>query len=281
MEYSLENMLGTIYQEILSLEEECPGVYYLSARKNELDLLPHEYYIVNKSAQAISARAKEYGQSIEGIPGFLFFSIDDLKSGQKIVAYEILRYRVRAHIPIDPAESLYEFSLYAAEYHPEYFGAYPAPLLTPCGRTVRYQTIENGICWLETDRGEDMVAFCLPLWELLSTYTRNRGKLVQSEAEDKTYLFFTRTDSCLPFFELWVEHPEWTDSPTLDFPALMNAIWTYFPDYAIDNNLREQYGAGGLRAMLPDLELPDAEPEIRLENMIPITPEVGTDFLRI
>ena len=270
----LMDMLEDSFGEILSLEEECPGVYYLTARKEELDLIPQAYYIVDKNAQAISARAKEYGQPIEGIPGFLSFSIDDLKSGQKIIAYEILRYQVRARLPTGLAESFYEFSLYAAEYHPDYFGAYPAPLLTPRGHTVRHQTIANGIFLLETDQGEDLVAFCQPFWEMLSSYTRSRGKLAQGAAEDKTYLFFTRADSCLPFFELREEYPEWKDSPILDFPALMNAIWTYFPDYAVDNNAVEQYGMIRLEEMFPGVE-----PRDRL--MVSITPEAGTDFLKI
>ena len=272
----LLNMLNDVYGEIVLHKEECPGVYYITARKNEFDIFLHEYYVADKNTPSLSTQAKERGQPIEEVPGFLSFSIDDLYSGQKIVAYEIWRYRLRARLPIETSEDFYEFSLHAAEYHPDYFGTYPVPMLTPCGRVVRYQTVENGIYWLETEQAKETVAFCMPLWEMFSSYTQHLGKYVRGTTEDRTYLFFTHTDSCLPFFELWTEHPEWKDSPMFDLPALMNAIWAYFPDYAVSYNAMEQNGANSLSIILQNAEL-----KVRPEKMISMTPEAGTDFLKI
>lgn len=116
----LRGILEDLYGEVLFLLEECPGVYYASIRQDETDVFSDEYYIVCKNTEAISSEAKVYGQSVDGQP-------------------------------VESPDSLHELAIYNAEYHPEYFGAYPAPMLTPHGYMVRYRTLDNGIHLLETD----------------------------------------------------------------------------------------------------------------------------------
>lgn len=62
----LHNVLEDLYGEVLSLSEECPGVCYASVRQDEADTFSHEYYIVYKTADAISSKAKAYGQPVDG-----------------------------------------------------------------------------------------------------------------------------------------------------------------------------------------------------------------------
>lgn len=281
----LSDVLQEVYGEIVFLEEECPLVYHLCARKENSISVPQEYYVVAISAPAISSKAKGYGQPIEGLPDFLSYSIDEMDSGQKIIAYEIWRYKVKEQIPIEEPESFREFALFAAEYHPDFFGTFPAPIVTPYGYMVRYQTIDNGIYLVETDEGAELVAFCMPFWEMCSGYTRRFGKHAVYDTphglvEEKMYMFFTREQSCLPFFELWQEHPAWKDSPTFNFPAMMNAIWTYFPKYAATYNAMEQRGMHSIEAISEDF-LGDIELEARPENMVAITPDVRVEFLNM
>lgn len=56
------------------------------------------------------------------------------------------------------------------------------------------------------------------------------------------YLFFMEEDGCLALFELLPRYRALAESTYLDKLALMNAIWTHHPDYALSHNLREQRG---------------------------------------
>ena len=58
----LHNVLEDLYGEVLSLLEECPGVYYASVRQDEADTFPHEYYIVYKAADSISRSSSQLCQ---------------------------------------------------------------------------------------------------------------------------------------------------------------------------------------------------------------------------
>ena len=98
------------------------------------------------------------------------------------------------------------------------------------------------------------------------------------------YLFFSERDSCIPLFELLVDHPALQKAEIIDFAALMNAIWVYHPQYAITANVLEQLGANDflfslLTALCP--EKAPAEPVISVENMISYRPETGTKFIRL
>ena len=281
----LRYILEELYGEVLSLSEECPGVYYTSVKQNETDILPHEYYIVDKTTGAISSEAKAYGQPVDGQPDLLTYPMDKLDSGQKIIAYEVCRYKLRHKQSIDTQDSLHEMAVHFAEYHPDYFGLYPAPMLTPRGHMVRYRTLDNGIYLLETDTGEELVSFCFPLWKVLSTFAQKAGEYTDYDIqhgidETKGYLFFSKAKSCIAFFELWAEHPSWADSPVYNFPAIMNALWENFPDYAVVYNLAEQKGLNGISGTLLDI-IGEIDLSIRPEKMIALTPETGTDFIDV
>ncbi len=54
------------------------------------------------------------------------------------------------------------------------------PIYTPNGFTVRYQTLENGIYWIETDECKEILAVCYPIWyaELPGT-AQKLGKITE------------------------------------------------------------------------------------------------------
>lgn len=60
----------------------------------------------------------------------------------------------------------------------------------------------------------------------------------------------------------------------------MNAIWEYYPEYAMGFNAQEQAGLNdGLGLLLYALGVEDRELEGSVEYMISITPETGADFI--
>lgn len=281
----LTGALEEAFGEIVFWEEECLLVFHMSVRTEESALIPKEYYIVDIDTPAISTKAKQYGRPIRKLPKLLSYSMDDAYSGHKIIAYEIWRYKVQNHHLVDAGESFREFALFAAEYHPDYFGAFPAPIITPHGYTVRYQTMDNGIYYVETDEGKELIAFCMPLWEMFSGYTSKVGKHAVYDTshglvEEEMYMFFAREQSCLPFFELWPERPAWKVSPVFNYPAMMNAIWSYFPNYVAAYNTAEQRGMHSIETAFLGMNM-DIDLEANPEHMITFTPDAGIEFLNI
>ena len=80
--------------------------------------------------------------------------------------------------------------------------------LTPRGFTVRHKTILNGVYWLETDRCEEMLAVCYPIWKSdISIPEQNQGEQLEYDRMygiDNTlgYLFFSKQNSIIPLHEL-------------------------------------------------------------------------------
>ena len=138
--FCLDDTVG----EIVRASQECPGVYYIAARKQDGKFLADEYYVVEKSSPAISKEAMAYGRMPEEDSRVLLYSFAEERRGYKIIEYEIYRYQVRHGIYADGQTSLRDIAFYNMEYHPEYFGPYPAPLATPRGRTARYKPLMNG-----------------------------------------------------------------------------------------------------------------------------------------
>ena len=63
-------------------------------------------------------------------------------------------------------------------------------------------------------------------------------------------------------------------------PALMNALWEFYPEYVTMHNLQEQAGLhDGLGLMLRSI---GGETELARsdENMISVSPGAGTEYLR-
>lgn len=267
----LEDQLGPIVEK----EEQCPGVYLLSA-KNDDELLSRDYYAVTEKS-IIPPGAKAYGRKISGL---WLFPMTDGSEEYKIINYEIAKYRAQNNLPI--SEPLRATAFFAAQFFPEYFGAFPVPLHTPRGVTIRHWILDNGIYWLETDQCEEILAVSYPVWSTeLSDLTASLGEqTVYDKAHDIEetlgYIFFPAKVSCIPLRELIRMRPEWAGS-VIDKPALMNAIWAVAPEYAALMNCQEQSGRNDLLSAL--LAEAGMEPNISEANMIGLFPGAGENFL--
>lgn len=253
--------------EVVAAELKSPGVYYIATRKaGDIPECP-EVYVVTADAPAISEKARTYGQEFPGHPDLRVYDTLQPKSGRYIIDFEIRRYQIKCHLPeIEDEESLYTAALYGAEEHPDYFGAFPVPSFTPRGFTVRHKTILNGVYWLETDRCEEMLAVCYPIWQGdITVPEQNQGEQLeydQIHGIDDTlgYLFFSKQNSIIPLYELSLLHSEIEESGVVDVAALLNAICKFYPEYATIHN----------------------EEEAKFEHgrFIKEMPGVGTEFIR-
>lgn len=203
--FCLDDTVG----EIVRACQECPGVYYIAARKQDGRFLADEYYVVERSSPAISKEAMAYGRMSEEDSRVLLYPFAEERHGYKIIEYEIYRYQVRHGMYADGQTSLRDVAFFNMEYHPEYFGSYPAPLATPRGRTARYKPLMNGVFWIETGTGEEVLAVCYPIWncDFSETVLKQSEQSEEDVREgiDNTlgYLFFSKRASSLALFELW------------------------------------------------------------------------------
>lgn len=89
-------------------------LYYLAMKAEDpLGLLSREYYLVLENAP-ISNEAKSYGKPFQNGQGLLFALGED-NSGDKIIEFEIFRYKVSNHLPLPKGESLHGCAVYGAE----------------------------------------------------------------------------------------------------------------------------------------------------------------------
>lgn len=279
--------LSDVFYDIRRIEVKGPGVYYVVSHDESDCLLCAEHYIVEPQSGIISEEAKRYGKEIPRHPGLLLYSYDEEKGGYRIVEYELAKYAVQTHDDPELVEELHKSAVFYMELHPEYFGAYPAPITTPKGALTRYKTIDNGIFWLETTQCAQLMAVCYPIWESeLSDYLKARGLMTDSDKEqgiDETlgYLFFEEKEFCLVIFELVQVREEWIETGMVNRAALMNAIWQFHPDYAASHNINEQHGLNdGLGLLLKSLGH-DVELTGSTDNMISIDLDAGVNFLRL
>lgn len=253
--------------EVVAAELKSPGVYYIATRKaGDIPECP-EVYVVTADAPAISEKARTYGQEFPGHPDLRIYDTLQPKSGRYVIDFEMRRYQIKCHLPeIEDEESLYTAALYGAEEHPDYFGDFLVPSFTPRGFTVRHKTILNGVYWLETDRCEEMLAVCYPIWQGdITVPEQNQGEQLeydQIHGIDNTlgYLFFSKQNSIIPLYELSLLHSEIEESGVVDVAALLNAICEFYPEYATIHN----------------------EEEAKFEHgrFIKETPGVGTEFIK-
>lgn len=229
--FCLDDTVG----EIVRASQECPGVYYIAARKQDGKFLADEYYVVEKSSPAISKEAMVYGRMPEEDSRVLLYSFAEERRGYKIIEYEIYRYQVRHGIYADGQTSLRDIAFYNMEYHPEYFGTYPAPLATPRGRTARYKPLMNGVFWIETGTGEEVLAVCYPIWncDFSETVLKQSEQTEEDVREgiDSTlgYLFFSKWASSLALFELWGQYEELRAGGLINYPAIDELYLDLFP----------------------------------------------------
>ena len=267
----LENELGPIAEK----EQVCPGVYLLSAKEDD-ELLPRDYYAVMEESP-IPLKAKSYGRKLSGL---WLFSTDD--ETYQIIKFEVAKYRAQHHLSLD--EPLRVTAFFAAQSFPDYFGAFPVPLYTSRGCTIRHWVLDNGVYWIETDQCEEVLAVCYPVWS--SELSNVAEKLGEQTEYDKAhnientlgYIFFPMKISCIPLYEMMRARSEWAGL-VIDKQALMNALWDAAPEYVCLINQQEQSGKNDLfSALLTDLGI-EVEPNISLDNVITIFPDAGKDFL--
>lgn len=262
-----------LLDDAIVVHEECPGVQYLCIERRDNE--PSEYYIVEQTSSVISDEAKQYGTPFADSPDRLAFALDDETGGKAIIEYEIRRYRVVNRLPMPDSEPLNEYAEYAAELHPEYFGALLPPRLTPRGKSLRCRALMNGVYLHETDKCELIVSVCPPLCDDdLSDYTRGLGIMEQD------CLLFTEQDACLALFELAQSYPDLKASAMIDWPALATAIWERHAEYALAYNLKEQAGLNDPSANLLQAIGVEVESTISLENLIAMSAESGVMYLR-
>ena len=269
----LEGELGPI----VGKEWICPGIYLLSAR-NDDELLSRDYYAVMEKS-IIPPEARAYGRKRSSL---WLFPMTDGSAEYKIIQYEVAKYRARNNLPLE--EPLRATAFFAAQSFPEYFGAFPVPLHTSRGCTIRHWVLDNGIYWLETDRCEEVLAVCYPVWSTeLSDLEMELGEQTKYDSrrdieETLGYIFFPAEVSCIPLRELLRARPEWAGT-VIDKPALMNAIWKVAPAYATLMNCQEQSGKNDLFFSLLAEAGVDAAPNISAANMIWLFPGAGDNFL--
>ena len=269
--------------EITAWEQFCEDIYHITAICPD-NLLPDEYYIFPATTQILSATAKAYGSPLPTYPELLSVLHGVTGSGSTVIHYEVLRYLTRHGLPFPEGEDdFHVVAVYGMETNPEYFGAYPAPLTTPHGYTLRYKQILNGIFALETEQGDRMIAIAYPIWvDDLSDYTLQYGLKVFSDIMQdihKTYgyLFFSEETACLALLELSRSYDLPVD--VVDMAALKNAVFQRFPDYMIQYNQNEITGRNDNTGMFYQMLGVEAELSGKEENLITLSPDAGTEYL--
>lgn len=245
--FDLTDELGTV----IEAEEISPGVYSILADQKEWG---PEYYVVMKDAPAISDKARSYGQQFAGKDGLCVYELNRPGSGRRIIEFEILRYQMKHHLPIDVnSDSVYVVALYGMEENPDYFGEYPVPSITPRGYTIRHKKIVNGVYWLETDRCEEMLSVCYPIWQadltILEQYLGEQLECDKVRGIDTTLgnLFFPKQSSCIALFELSLVNSEIRTNGVINLTALFNAICISYPEYTTAHNKQQaEFGRGAL-----------------------------------
>ena len=250
--FDLESEIG----EISGVQRFIPGVYYLTTQKE--DCPAENYYVVMEFA-AVFAAVSGYGRQF---PGLRLYPVSEATSGWRIAEYELAKYQMTRNPELLSEEAEQEFhrtALFAAGYHPEYFGEYPVP--------IRHRKLENGVYWLETSRCEELLAVCYPIWNTeFTSIARVIGEPTEYDSiqgYDKTmgYLFFSQKSCCVAFYELMQTRPAW-EGTVIDKTAVMNAIWRYLPKYAAmaprterkqleELSFQNQDGAGARGADVP------------------------------
>ncbi len=276
--FDVSDVLG----EVIDFQKECPGVYYVATvNKDKLSSVATEYYVVTDEATMISPVARAYGKQIGTSPVLLVYDLNDASSGKFIVDYEILRYKISNHLPLPEDRMIHEIAVFGRELHPDYFGAFPVPQLTPWGYTLRYKAITNGLYWIETDTCQTVLAVCFPMQDELSSAAVDLSRLTDYDAVhglDSTmgYMFFSERDSCIPLFELLEPRSQWQNC--IDKAALMNAICEYHMDYALTHNLREAHGLNDHFSKMMGSMCEDYKPQSSQDNIISASEQVGTKF---
>lgn len=279
--WNISDLLEEILGGINAVEQESPGVCYLSVSGSE-DWGGGEYYAVWSNAPNISEEAKGYGLRTEQCPELLLYPFAKDNGGWRIIRYELYKYRTENGLPMSEEDDFTDTALYGTEIHPEYFGMYPVPALTPWGYTLRHKILNNGIYWLETNQCRHVLAVCFPIWQELSSAAMEIAVQIKyaQEFHSKGPLFFEERTCCIPIWELMKVRRQW-ESNIVDRTALMNAIWKYFPEYATIYNTQVQQGLQDTAGLLLNAVDMQVELEPDMDDVISISPQAGIDFLHL
>lgn len=272
-------ILGTVIEAELVM----PDVYSAVLDNPETGV-PMEAYIVLKDASKISVAAKGYGKAHPDYPELLVYSEDTTGNTMYIIGYELFRYKRLNNLPLPEDENIRSIAAIGAEMYPDYFGSYPVPFLTPWGCTTRNKIIANGLFWIETEQCLRGLAVACPKYDDLSDGARGLAEpfddgSVLSNDQMPGYLFFRETDISVPLFELICLGPNEKLFSSINLAALMNAIYQFHPEYAVQHNVAEQAGLNdGFIQFFHMLDI-DIEPKISHERLISLTAQAGTEII--
>lgn len=236
------NLCNERWGEPISVEEECPGVFFVTTSTL------CELYVVTDSAipDVIPQEALYYGVAENGAT---IYTCGDNTSGWAVIEYEILRYKAKMGGELRQ-EGLYEAAMYAAEHCPEYFGGLIPPRITPWGLTMRVKYVENGIYFLEAASNAWVLAVAYPIWQTeFSDAVQTLGKFCEQDRmliDDAALYLYFREDQCAPaILELiaWNQH-----DALLAYISSREILETYVyaqsPLYAMYYNLMQMSGLG-------------------------------------
>lgn len=281
--YDVEDDIG----ELSAAEELFPGVYYV-ANSGGGSRFAKEYYLADAKNSRLSDSAKAFGTPLPHHPDLLAYALDGGGGGYMAVKYEWFRYCTARRLPLPDGETLHTVSAFGMELCPAYFGDFPVPSATPMGFTLRYKPLMPGVFAIETDQCQKVIAVCYPVWSAeFSNAVIEAGSQMDVDRlsgihNTLGFLFFSLTPGSLAIFELSKAHrQELKASGLLDMSALMNALWEFYPEYAAMYNLQEQAGLHDglgllMRSLGEEMELSRSD-----ENMIAVSPGVGTSYLRL
>lgn len=274
---ALEAELGRIQ----NVRHECPGVLYVTIQSAQT-FVTEEYYVVTPDAE-LSYAVRSYGQRLFSDPELLLFPFEDERGGRYVLDYEIGRYKVHNSLSLPEGSTLQSLATFGRERCPDYFGNFPVPMMTPWGPMLRYQTMDHGLHWIETEQRPAILSICYPICDELSDFALGLARQTeydQCHSIDQTLgcRFFSRENSCVPIFELLESRTAWLYSGKIDKTALMNAILKYHPGYAMQYNIREQQGGHDFSGALLNLLGVQTEPRGTDENMITYTEGTGVEF---
>jgi len=227
--------------------EECPGVYYVSTTAD--GIFSREFYVVTQTGTPSVISSEVAARGIE-TGGVRIFEYEDIDSAYHLVAYEIMRYRVKNGLPMAEGEgSLYGAAVYRTEYFPWYFGETIPPRSTPFGLTLRVKKAGEGLFFLETDQCRWVLAVSFPIWDSeLSEYAKRlgvKGGRLSKHEEATRYLFFTEKRCAPAVYELLAYSRHQGLAPFIrSRQVLENYLWEHFLAYTLVHNAIEVSGFG-------------------------------------
>ncbi|WP_300561668.1 hypothetical protein [uncultured Oscillibacter sp.] len=281
---TLSKILNAEIGEIKELEEICPGVFYAIILVDMATTDSHycEYYIVCQNATMISLKARAYGQELLCAPKVWAFPLEEDAGGWRIVKYEVHLYLHKKGILLDSDSQLRDDIAFGREFHPDYFGSYPLPSMTPWGAAICYIILDTGISWIITEQKEEALCVCYPMLDELSDYAQCLA--VQSNVPENSipdYLLYFHQKACVPIYELLPLRHKWQESGLITLPQLMNAIYLCDPQYVLNHNLMIQGGLGFSVELLLKAMGICTNLQVDESQMISLSPNSDTDYLHI